>query len=69
MLENVQGPVPSQMLTNARRNVSERFPDVTGITSCASELIHNTQTEIERYGILHTEHVADLKGRKSGVNV
>ena len=52
---NVGGPVPSRMLTNARRNVSECFPDVTGITSCISELIHDTRTEIERHGVLHTE--------------
>ena len=34
MLVNVRSPVPSvpsQMLTNARRNVSECFPDVTGV--------------------------------------
>ena len=47
MLENVGGPVPSQMLTNARRDVSECFPDVKGITSCTSEFIHDTRTEIE----------------------
>lgn len=52
---NVGEPVPSRMLTNARRNVSECFPDVTGITSCTIELIHDTRTEIERHGVLHTE--------------
>ena len=35
----------------------ECLPDVTGITSCTSELIHDTRTgtDIERHGILHTE--------------
>ena len=37
MLENVRSPVPSEMVTNARRNVSECFPDLTDITSCTSE--------------------------------
>ena len=69
MVENVSGLVPSQMLANACRNVSECFPDVAGITLCTSKLIYNTRTEMERHEILHTEHVADLKGRESELNV
>ena len=53
------------MLTNARRNVSGCFPDVTGIKSSNSEFTHDTRTEIERHMIFHAEHVADLKWRKS----
>ena len=69
MLENVGGLDTSQMLTNACRNVSGCFPDVVGITSCTNKLIYDTRTEMEGHGILHTEHVADLKGRESELNV
>ena len=69
MVENVRRPVPSQMLTNACRDVSECFPDVTGITSCTSKLIYDTRTEMERNGIFHTEHVTDLERRESERNV
>ena len=65
MVENVRGPVPSQMLTNACRNVSECFPDVAGITSCTSKLKYDTRTEMERHGILHTEHVTEFERRES----
>ena len=69
MVENVRGPAPSQMLTNACRNVSECFPDVAGITCCTSRLTYDTRTEMERHGILHTEHVKDLERRESEPNV
>ena len=63
MLENVS-PLPSQMLSNARHNVTGCFPDVTGIKvikSCRSKVVKDTQTEIERHRIFHAEHVADPK--------
>ena len=49
--------------------VSKCFPDAAGITSCASKLIHDTRTEMERHGIFHTEHVTDLERRESELNV
>ena len=69
MVENVRGPVPSQMLTNACRNVSECFTDVAGITSCTSKLIYDTQTEMERHGIIHTEHVTEFERGESELKV
>lgn len=53
MLEVLSLPGCSQMRVEMCR--SECLPDVTGITSCTSELIHDTRTDIERHGILHTE--------------
>ena len=39
---------------DAHECMSKYFPDVTGITSCTSEVMHDTRTEMERHGILNT---------------
>ena len=39
MLENVRIPIPAQMFTNARREMSASLADVAGITSCTRKLV------------------------------